>query len=433
MMRGWFVVVVVFGAIALAPTTAEACSCSRPAKACEWVFAGTTFVGKVVGTTPQSASDAVTTFEVIETLYSRFPLGKHVDVRHGTDEGACGMSFTRGATYVVDARGEAGPLTTALATGLCSSTHRVNGALADDPAVKLVRAGTTRTKATVKGLVTVRNATESVPKSGVTFRVKGTSRTVTSGAGGALDFEIAPGIYELELATAGMATWHSGEKFPVIVPHPAACATVEADVHWNGEVSGRVTDAAGAPVNNVHVGVVSTSTRRAHGVSAFTQPDGTYAIDRIPPGDYRVGVAMPELGGSTKESPYAVVYHPAASTADKAKLIQLKEGTVVRKVDIVIGPKVPQRTVRIAVVHGNRKPALKATVRIDWVSGTRHTEDVDAKGVYTLSEFDGAALELHACFELPGDGAEELCADRSYTVNGDATITLTLPSKPSRK
>jgi hypothetical protein len=227
-----------------------------------------------------------------------------------------------------------------------------------------------------------------------------------------------------------MATWR-GETFPVDVPHPAACAHPEVDVFWDGHLDGRVTDAAGQSVPNLKVGALSATGKRTHELAAYTDANGRYSIRLVPPGSFRVGVAIPELGGTSKDTPYAPTYHPAASSASKATLVNVKEGAVASGLDIVLGPPIPARAIQIAVVHADRKPATGATVRTSWVSGIVRTESVDGKGVYTLTEYDGAQVELHACFEIERH-YREICADAKHTVKGDASIVIKLPVKPKR-
>lgn len=83
----------------------------------------------------------------------------------------------------------------------------------------------------------------------------------------------------------------------VTLPDPRACAHVEIDVRFNGRVAGRVIDASGKPVAGVTVAHVAAEAAGARGPRrTLTRGDGTYEIDRVPPGPFVIGIELPGAG-----------------------------------------------------------------------------------------------------------------------------------------
>lgn len=399
--------------LGLRAPAAHACVCAPKAPPCETMFLGTVFVGKVVGTA-QVRGTAVTTFAVIETLYSRTALGARIDVQY--DQESCEMSFEDGATYVVYASGPLG----ALETGVCTRTHRVAGPLGSDEDVRFARAGVKRTNAVVDGKVTVRERMEqSLPRAGVVLRVAGTRQTATTVADGSFHVEVPPGSYTLEVVTPGLKPWESW-PLQLDVPHPAACARPVIDLRWDGRIAGRVTDAAGDPIAGVPVAAESTATHRDHGLIARTDADGGYTLDLVPPGHYRVGVSTAALGGPSAKSPYPATY---------SRELVLGEATAISSVDLSLPAPLAERTLKIVVTDARRRPVSGAYVGIRKVDGALKSATTDPRGVIVRKEYETAHLALRACVDRPE--APRLCDDeRGHTVKGDATIELHIPARP---
>src|SRR5262249_11371134 len=153
----------------------------------------------------------------------------------------------------------------------------------------------------------------------------------------------------------GLKLWWTDKPARLDVPHPAACAHPAIDLFWDGRIAGRVTDAAGNPIANVPVTAESTATKRHHGQIAFTDVDGRYALDLVPPGRYRVGVSIDALGGPSAKSPYPATYSPE---------LVLGEATSLSKIDLSLPAPVAERTLRIVVTDARHKPVHGASVAV---------------------------------------------------------------------
>jgi hypothetical protein len=98
---------------------ANACSCARNPTA-ESLLANATavFTGVVKDSTPVTAGESVTTFEVTEGFKGAEP-GMTMRVRHRSGSSAsCGVRFSRGKTYTLAAHGNG---RVDLSTSLCST------------------------------------------------------------------------------------------------------------------------------------------------------------------------------------------------------------------------------------------------------------------------------------------------------------------------
>lgn len=398
----------------LAPATADACSCRAPGPPCAELFRSTVFVGKVTKVVSAKARDT-TTFEVVETLHSAFPLPKSVTINHGSEGNMCGMSFAQGKTYVVYAGGTS---PTTLGVGRCSRTHAWTK---DDRDVAFAHAASTRTEALVEGYVGVMGGDEPTPKSGIEIRAGGTKVSAKSNAAGKFSFSVPPGSYKLEVVNPEFRMWR-GEAVSIDVPVAAACAMPSLSVSYDGRIEGTVTDAAGKPVANLEVHAFAKREADRHWrLSANTDANGHYLIHEVPAGTHLVGVSLPDYGGTGPMSPYPTTYYPGTPALAKAKLLATKQAGLVSKIDFVVPVALSVATLRGVVRHKDGKPAAGATLSLVPAGRTRSTGmAADASGAYSMRELVGEDVVLKACF-----GGK--CAEDKRKVTADAVIDLTLP------
>jgi Carboxypeptidase regulatory-like domain len=418
----WFVIAYVLWR----PTPVDACSCRAPGPPCASLFLSTVFVGKAIATVDKNGL-AATTFEVAETLHALQPLGSVVKVRHSSSEGMCGMTFTPNATYVVYADGDLG----ALSTGLCSRTHELT-ANDEDVAFAHQRAasGAPGSAAVVEGLVEMSDdgkvpsgikvrATQPAGTSGATAPI-----TATADRKGTFKLTLAPGTYELDVATPGLRLW-GGKRVEVALPVAAACARPELRVQWDGQIAGKVRDAAGQPVANLLVSAVSIDPASQRWRTFATTASGSYVIHEVTAGSYRVGISVADDGGPSPSSPYPTTYAPGTSSPKAAKRLKMKRAGVISNVDLVVPAALPVYTIRGAVRSSAGSPLGATMVSVGPVSGERSTgASSDAAGQYEVKELGGVPIVIRAC--VRNASAPPVCAEQTRTLSADTTVDLTL-------
>ena len=417
-MRRLVVLVVVAVVTLLRAAPAEACTCRAPGPPCEELFRATVFVGKVTNVVSKAQS-AVTTFEVLDTLHSDFPLGKTITIEHGTIGSMCGTSFAQGTTYVVYAGGTAPDK---LGGGACSRTHVWTK---NDQDVVFAHTTSTRKTALIEGTVELTNGDSSNPKAGVEIRARGTGGSVKSGPNGAFKLEVPPGTYSLEVTSPGLRVWQ-GRPVEVTLPVPAACAHPAISVSYDGRIEGTVTDPAGKAVRGIEVGAIAVRERdRSWRLSAKTDAQGHYLIHEVPAGSFLVGVSLPDYGGSDPQSPWPTTYYPGTPDLKKAKSIATKQSGLVSTIDFAVPAPAKVATFRGTVRRKDGSPSVGTSVMIVPAGRNRSTSAMtDAQGAYTLTELVGEDVVIRAC---DNGGSKQQCAEDKRKVTGDAVIEFRLP------
>ena len=124
--------------------------------------------------------------------------------------------------------------------------------------------------------ITVRIAREDV-----------TDTTVTDAAG---DFRVesrGPGTYRVSVNVPERFYSDDAEAI-VTLRDPRSCAAVEAMLHDNGQVAGRIVDAAGRPVAGLTIELVPSG--KGPGTRILTARDGRYSLARLPPGRFVLSI-----------------------------------------------------------------------------------------------------------------------------------------------
>lgn len=398
------------------PGRAEACSCQGPGPACAELFLSTVFVGKVTKVVSNRGSDT-TTFEVVETLNSTFPLPKTVTITHGNDGNVCGIAFTQGKTYVVYSGGTSA---TTLGVGACTNTHRYSK---DDPDVKLAHAKVTRTTALVEGRAVVSQGSDSKPLAGVEVRAVGTKISARSNAAGAFTLEVPPGAYTLEVLNQDLRIWQD-RKVQFNVPSPAACAHPIVMVSYDGRVEGTVTDTAGAPVVGLEVHAIAKREGDRHWrLSAKTDATGHYLIHEVPAGTFLVGVSLPDYGGTSPQSPHPTTYYPGTPSLAKAKALAIKQAGLVGSIDFKV--PAPTKVVTLSGTVRGKSGAPLPGVGVTIIPAGRNRStggSTDAKGSYSMQELAGEDVVIRACA-----GSPQVCVEDKRKTTTDAVIDLQLP------
>lgn len=171
-----------------------------------------------------------------------------------------------------------------------------------------------------------------------------------------------------------------------------------------GAVSGTVTDPAGEPVAGATVVLVDTK------LAAFSEADGTYVIDSVPPGDYQVQVTAP--AGATSAATVAVTAGATARLDVKVETDEFVGETI-----IVTGTRSPEKifdaplTVEAVTATDleqsggvNFLQALSDVKGVDFANSGLGDQRISARGFNTQFNSRMIAMIDGRLAQLPGNG-----------------------------
>ena len=154
-----------------------------------------------------------------------------------------------------------------------------------------------------------------------------------------------------------------------------------------GVITGRVTDADGRPLIQTQVSIFQENTfnqspqqpqRQIFPVNmAQTDDRGIYRVYGLQAGRYKVASGRSEdnvVPGATLtgRSSYRQVFHPDVTEADKAKVIEVSEGSEATDVDITLGRAIPTFAATGRVIDGEKGlPVPNVRFTIQRISGQR--------------------------------------------------------------
>lgn len=177
--------------------------------------------------------------------------------------------------------------------------------------------------------------------------------------------------------------------------HVEAGSILEADfdVFWNGRIEGRVRDNFGRPAR-LWVMLASADGTRLPGYVNFflqTNPDGSYAIGKIPPGRY---VVVVNPNGPYDDWPYDIQYYPAALRVEDAQVFDLSKGERLRGVNFKVQALI-QRTVQVRVRWADDKPAAGAHICVAYEHTKEYASLEGTNGIIDSGKDGKATIHLY--------------------------------------
>ncbi|PSL43688.1 subtilisin family serine protease [Saccharothrix carnea] len=256
----------------------------------------------------------------------------------------------------------------------------------------------------VRGVVT--NAASGSPVSGATVRVEPGGRTVTTGADGAFTSRLEPGDYTVTVEAFGFgkttvnATVTSGSFAAVdvvLTPAPYGRVTGVAEL-----------DGSGAGIPGVTVKVLGVPAD----LSAVSGADGTYTINGVPAGRYRVAASYPTFRAPGEVE--VTVVAGEATTADftfgpparKVAIVDSSETRANQYRDVVFAP----RGVETAYYNWNEldKAAQHATVVLGYGILTSNYDPVRFQAFLDATDANGTGVIFTDHANTTGNGIRQL-------------------------
>lgn len=416
---------------------AAACSCLtvRPCQA--FADADAVFVGTVAAQSereqpekPGDPNSFVSRVQVskfhVEEVFAGLAGAREVEIETDLST-SCSFSLRHGTRYVVYAFKAEGADAGRLSTHLCSRTSTVEDA-AEDLAYLREAAASKAGAALVEGEVSYAGGgglkevgADTVGVTTVVAEGAGRRAEARVGAGGRYQFKnLPPGKYRLTVplpeeltvldpyrpelaADLGIKDQHE-----IDVPG-RGCVVRHIMVADNGRISGRVTDAAGAAVAGIEVGLLRLGEDGApsereedEDLYAEADDDGNYAFKALPPGRYLIGVRLgPYLSNGDVAAAYPRTFYPGVADEREAIAVSLGRGQSVTRRDFQAGPRLRERTVRGVVVRRDGRAAAGVKVRYqartpDRKLSTPELLKTDARGRFSFTAYEGAAYLVGA-------------------------------------
>jgi hypothetical protein len=295
----------------------------------------------------------------------------------------------------------------------CSRTRPENLALAD---LRVLRQGPPATGARVIGYVRGPEAYAGGLTPPTPPRMRAGARILLAGPVGTRTIEtdhsgvyqqddLPPGDYTLELIVPDnqVVGFFESEPSPARVRlEPGGVAEHNFDVYWNGRIQGRVLETSGRPAR-IWVKLESADGRRLPGYVKFfvrTDRDGSYEINRVPPGRYVVWV---NPSGPSQQSPYDIQYYPSARRLRDAKGIDMSEGQQFRGIDFRL-QLLAERTVQVRVSWPDGSTGVGASVCVAYehtrqygsLESTDGTAETDKSGLAVVKLYGSSRVRLFA-------------------------------------
>ncbi len=151
---------------------------------------------------------------------------------------------------------------------------------------------------------------------------------------GHFQLELPDGSYDLTGGTEP-DLWAPQRQWTV---ESGSCFDANFLFHADGKISGRVTDANGAPVKHAQVDIVPTSPKNA--LTVATDEKGHFEVDAHAAVPYLVGIGI--LAQPESREWESRIYYPGVTAKNKAEMIFLEDGEWRTDIDLIL----PNRTAR---------------------------------------------------------------------------------------
>ena len=221
------------------------------------------------------------------------------------------------------------------------------------------------------------------------------------------------GEYDLDVEAPGMSflrpedssgSGSGGGVSSRLSMNPVGCVQAPLILMPDQGISGTVRGFDSKPLSGINVSAYKLDDQgrpsRLSTRTATTNVEGRYLLPRLTNGSYLVGVNA-DLG--VDRSPYAMKYHPAASSPLAAASIVL-DGKTLNNIDIALDPPRKLVDVTVHVVFADGKPASSALVSVErddkgrlWGdAGNSSSIFTDSAGSLKVALYDGDQYVLSA-------------------------------------
>jgi hypothetical protein len=142
----------------------------------------------------------------------------------------------------------------------------------------------------------------------------------------------------------------------------AGCISEDFVLSSDTLIRGRVLGADGRALRNVCLKLepVSNKVSRYFHIFDCTKADGSYTLDDMPPGEYRI-VANDE-GTVNSFEPFPTIYYPGTFDKEKATVVTVVAGDGPQVYDIIVPWRLPTRVLRGVLLYADGRPVANEFV-----------------------------------------------------------------------
>jgi hypothetical protein len=368
---------VILGAclLLITPAGIRACTCTKAApgvcpglQSDDVVFLGTVTDAETLApensdaTPPETAGGAAASATTPITRY-HFRIDEHfagpdaaeIDIFSGGDDGDCGYNFKKGDQYLVFTQQETEGR---LFATICNGTRPASEDRAILPQLRAMKNG--QHVASVFGMIRRSDPPLLAPTddpedplSHVALRLRSKFdrfSTATDSNGVYSFYDVHAGNYALtaNLPASLELTQRTvnGALPPVRIPG-GACYEFNIVGLPTGRIRGSVLGADGKPLHLASVELYRSDqySDARPGLWTFQGEKGTFEFTHIGPGEYIL--VFNRLDRMDPNTPYPRTFYPSAKDASETKLIRVKDGQDVQKVNIKLAEAYPTRKIRV--------------------------------------------------------------------------------------
>lgn len=379
----------------------------------EAIFAGTALAQKLIEVDEGSYKfqRRLMRFKLDEA-FKGMTAGAEVEILTGLGGGDCGYPFKIGERYLVYASRDRKD-DSRWYSGICTRTRLL--AEAEEDLAYFRNLPAAGAGATIKGRI-VRQSIPlkddsrfaTTPLESIKVTVEGQDRryeTLTDKEGYYQVSGLTAGHYKVR-ADLPTAVGRLAQTEVNVVDRGCAAADLKAQV--DGQISGRVMDQEGRPLN-VRVDVIAVedvAETAPQGRMRFSQDDGRYQLQWLPPGRYYVGINL--IGAPSARCPYSRTYLPGVEKIADAQIVTLSEGQKLEDQNIILPAGTPDLEVEVEIVWPNGTPADAAVAMLHGESSSlQFVSERPVKigpGVYRIKGYKACTRWLKAfTYGHPGE------------------------------
>ena len=224
-------------------------------------------------------------------------------------------------------------------------------------------------------------------------------------------------VVKIKLPTGLSIQGETEEKVSLIA---RSCSVVNFWLQPDSQLSGRVLNQQGLPVNNAVIFLQEFDKERYQGYldSAHADESGKYVFRRMPAGRFVLQIRFDGL--TSQDSPFPTIYYPGVSEKSQAKVITIAEGQRLENYDLEV-PALPlSHEVEGVVLWSNGRPAANARVTYSLIDyPVAYSVKANEQGRFSFKAYDGMKLSLQAFTEPPDS--------KSFSEPANITVSSSLP------